>query len=129
MKFGIFLLATCAFAQVEAPSIGVMLDASGAFRTVYGVAGNFTLGPPLEEAVPESLPGTVSFTEAEIIVRRADASEVRFELSGIVSMRAMSAGWVQAITATGNYALRIEVGKEALFALPGTPAHSGVRRR
>ncbi len=129
MKFAILLLATCAFAQVEAPSIGVMLDASGAFRTVYGVAGNFTLGPPLEGAAPESLPGTVSFTDTEIIVRRADASEVRFALGGVVGLRAMSGSWVQAITPTGSYAVRIEVGKEALFALPGVAARSEVRRR
>jgi len=36
-------------APIAAPSIGKMLDASGTLRTVYGVAGNFAVGP--QEAV------------------------------------------------------------------------------
>jgi hypothetical protein len=127
MRVAVFMIAACAFAQVEAPSIGVMLDAAGAFRTVYGVAGNFTLGPPLEEAVPDPLPGTVSADDAGIVLRRRDASEVRFALPGVVILRTMSAEWVQAITRSGSFALRIEAGKEALFALPGSPAPAAVR--
>jgi len=33
-------------APIAAPSIGKMLDTSGTLRTVYGMAGNFTVGPP-----------------------------------------------------------------------------------
>jgi hypothetical protein len=117
-------------AQVEAPSIGVMLDASGTLRTVSGVAGNFTLGPPLvEDAVLDSLPSTVSADDSGLVIRRDDASEVRFALPGVTALRAMSAEWVQAITAAGSYALRIERGREALFALPAAPTRAEVRRR
>jgi hypothetical protein len=129
MRIATFLIAGCVFAQVEVPSIGVMLDASGALRTVYGVAGNFTLGPPLE-AVLDSLPGTasaVSANEGEIVVRRKDGSEVRYPLPGVTVLRAMSSEWVQAITPAGSYALRVEPGREALFALPA--ARAEVRRR
>ncbi len=128
MRVALFLVAVCALAQVEMPSIGVMLDASGARRVVYGVAGNFTLGPPLvEEAVLDSLPSAVAFDEAGLVIRRADASEVRFALPSVTALRGMSAEWVQAITATGSYALRIERGREALYALPAVRAE--VRRR
>lgn len=128
MRVALFLVAVCAAAQVEAPSIGVMLDASGARRMVYGVAGNFTLGPPLiGDAVLDSLPSTVSFDEAGLVIRRADASEVRFALPGVTVLRAMSVEWVQAITASGSYALRTERGREALYALPA--ARAEVRRR
>lgn len=128
MRVALFLVAMCALAQVETPSIGVMLDGSGARRVVYGVAGNFTLGPPLmEDAVPDFLPGTVSFDDAGLVIRRADASEVRFALPGVTALRAMSAEWVQAITASGSHALRIERGREALYALPA--ARVEVRRR
>lgn len=123
MRVALFLVAVCAVAQVEAPSIGVMVDASGARRVVYGVAGNFTLGPPLvDDAVPDSLPGMVAFDEAGLLVRRPDASEARFALPGVTALRVMSAEWVQAVTASGSYALRIEPGREALFALPAARA-------
>ena len=49
MRLLVVLLATQACwaqAPIAAPSIGKMLDGSGTLRTVYGVAGNFTVGPP-----------------------------------------------------------------------------------
>jgi hypothetical protein len=135
------MLASFAFAQVETPSIGTMLDASGVLRAVQGIAGNFTLGPPTaaEEPPPPnlergvvlaSLPGDVSpvlvttrgiafVMEGELIFRRTDARQVRFVLNGVVALRSMSADWVQVTTETGMFALRIESGKEELFALPG----------
>jgi hypothetical protein len=128
MRIVVFLLGACAFAQVETPSIGMMLDASGALRLVYGVAGNFTLGPVVDGATPESVPDSIHANEAGIVIRRADASEVRFELAGVTGLRAMSPDWVQVITASGSYALRIERGREALFVLPGA-ARAEVRRR
>lgn len=126
MKTCALLFAVSALAQVEAPVIGVMLDAAGLYHAVFGVAGAFTLGPPMEAAV-DSLPTAVSFDEAGLIVRREDASEVRFALPGVLAVRAMSAEWVQAITAAGSYALRVERGHEALFVLPAIRAEA--RRR
>jgi hypothetical protein len=39
-----FAISTCAWAQINRPSIGKMLDATGAERTVYGIAASVTLG-------------------------------------------------------------------------------------
>ncbi len=136
MRLAVFLLAGCAFAQVEIPTIGMMLDVSGALRPVYGVAGNFTLGPAQEAreaSVLDSGPlvtayGTVFVDGGELVVRRPDAREVRFALSGIVGLRAMSKDWVQVMTSGGSYALRVERDREALFVLPMT-ARAEVRRR
>ncbi len=137
MKIAFLLLSLCAFGQVETPSVGSMLDTTGQLRPVYGVAGNFVLGSPY--AVLDSLPNTagrelqlpravVFATEAELVLRREDASEVRFALTDVMALRAMSADWVQVITASGSFALRVEVNHEALFALPGTPRPEARRR-
>jgi len=137
MRLAAFLLAGCAFAQVEIPTIGMMVDASGALRPVYGVAGNFTLGPPQEvaetSAVLDPTPlltayGAVFVDGDEVVLRRPDASEVRFLVSGIVALRAMSKDWVQVMTSGGSYALRVEREQEALFVLP-TTTRAEVRRR
>jgi len=130
MRVALLLLASCALAQVETPSIGLMLDASGALRPVYGVAGNFTLGDPVDASGELEIPARVSFLiEAEeLILRRSDASEVRFPVNGVRALRAMSADWVQVFTTHGDYALRIEQGREALFALPAI-GRMEVRRR
>ncbi|MEO5925314.1 MAG: hypothetical protein ABIR70_15945 [Bryobacteraceae bacterium] len=139
MRIAFLLFSLCAFGQVETPSIGSMLDASGQLRPVYGVAGNFVLGPPISDAVLDPLPNTagavlrlahaaVFANDNELVLRRADASEVRFPLAGVTAFRMMSADWVQVITASGSYALRVEPNREALFALPGT-ARAEVRRR
>ncbi|HEV1284012.1 MAG TPA: hypothetical protein VNU44_01840 [Bryobacteraceae bacterium] len=37
-------ICACAWAQVQRPQIGKMLDANGAVRTVYGIASSVTLG-------------------------------------------------------------------------------------
>jgi hypothetical protein len=81
----------------------------------------------MEETVLDSLPSAVRFDDAGLVVRRADASEVRFALAGVSALRVMSAEWVQAIAASGSYALRIERGREALYALPAV--RTEVRRR
>ena len=40
----LFAFSACAWAQINRPSIGKMLDANGAVRTVYGIAASVTLG-------------------------------------------------------------------------------------
>jgi hypothetical protein len=122
-----------ALAQVETPSIGLMLDESGQLRPVLGVAGNFMLGMPSGfggelEASLELAHAVVFTNDEELIVKRADASEVRFALNGVSGLRAMSADWVQVVAGARSYALRIEAGREALFALPGVPKVEARRR-
>ena len=43
----IFFFSVCVWAQVEHPSVGWMLDSSGAVREVFGVAASVTLGDPI----------------------------------------------------------------------------------
>jgi hypothetical protein len=55
MKLPIFFLfAMVGWAQIERPQIGLMLDADGAVRPVYGAAASATLGDPV-------LTGVLSF--------------------------------------------------------------------
>jgi hypothetical protein len=49
-----FLFAVAGWAQIERPQLGLMLDADGALRPVYGAAASATLGDPL-------LTGVLSF--------------------------------------------------------------------
>jgi hypothetical protein len=39
-----FLFTVCAWAQIDQPQLGKMLDAKGAVRTVYGIASSVSLG-------------------------------------------------------------------------------------
>ena len=43
----IFFFGICAWAQVEQPSVGWMLDSAGTVRPVFGVAASVTLGDPV----------------------------------------------------------------------------------
>ena len=55
MKIPLFLLfAMVGWAQIERPQLGLMLDANGALRPVYGTAASATLGDPV-------LTGVLSF--------------------------------------------------------------------
>jgi len=52
MKFFLFLITSfCAFAQIERPQVGVMLDRNGDARPVWGVAASATLGNPILNGV------------------------------------------------------------------------------
>jgi hypothetical protein len=55
VKLVIFLfIGVAAWAQLQPPQLGVMVDRSGAARPVFGVAGSATTGPPLAAAVISS---------------------------------------------------------------------------
>jgi len=52
MKIFLFLFfALAGWAQIERPQLGLMLDANGAVRPVYGAAGSATLGDPVMTGV------------------------------------------------------------------------------
>lgn len=52
MRVFLFLMAgVCAFAQIERPQVGVMLDPNGDARPVWGVVGSATLGDPVWHGV------------------------------------------------------------------------------
>jgi hypothetical protein len=122
-------VAVSALAQLEPPSIGTMRDAAGAWHAVYGVAGNFMLGPETTEPEAIDLDATLarlgvglSSNADELVLRRADGNEVRFALAGIESMRAMSAEYVQVSAGERQYVLRLKADKETLYLLPAAKA-------
>ena len=52
MRFFLLLMTSlCAFAQIERPQVGVMLDQNGDARPVWGVAASATLGHPILNGV------------------------------------------------------------------------------
>ncbi|HWZ31435.1 MAG TPA: hypothetical protein VNX18_08895 [Bryobacteraceae bacterium] len=57
-------------------------------------------------------------TDDAVILRRTDASEMRFPAAGAESFVVMGDGLVQIRARDANYALRIEAGREKLFLLP-----------
>jgi hypothetical protein len=69
MKIPIFFLfAVLGWGQIERPQLGLMLDASGAVRPVYGAAASATLGDPV-------LTGVLSFgCSAQICLFKTEAA-------------------------------------------------------
>src|SRR3954454_1655439 len=50
-RYCLFLLSAAACAEIARPKVGYIVDRSGALRPVEGVAGAFTLGPPIDRDV------------------------------------------------------------------------------
>jgi hypothetical protein len=196
MKIPIFFLfAMAGWAQIERPQLGMMLDANGAVRPVYGSAASATLGDPVltgvlsfgcsaqaclfktEAAIIASdgtsaaapagtaiftmhgasafiyFPGTqqwvrwhdgqlewidfapdeavstgtvmpledgsITATADHLALVRLDGSELDFAVAGVRQFFAMGKGYVQAVTDTGMWILRVEPGLEQIFLLPG----------
>lgn len=71
MKIPIFFtFAVLGWGQIERPQLGLMLDAEGAMRPVYGTAASATLGDPV-------LSGVVSFwCSAQICLFKTEAAIV-----------------------------------------------------
>ncbi len=146
-------LGACAWAAVERPLLGYVLDARGALRPVEGIAGAFVVGATDGEAsayVPD-VALTLEHREAGIYVLDADGGvagilppearcalllprgvvyasseevvmgDLKLPLAGVRALRAVSAEFVQVSTDDGEYLLRIEHGREALFRLPAIP--------
>jgi hypothetical protein len=60
-------------------------------------------------------------TPDEVVLRRADASERRFQVAGAERFIAMGDGYVQIKAGVSNYALRVAAGRETHFQLPEMP--------
>jgi hypothetical protein len=82
-----------------------------------------------EDAVIDSLPnaagavmlledGVVFATADRVILRRADGTELNFDLQGAEAFFRMGEDYVQVRAAGTDYALRIERGHEQVFLLP-----------
>jgi hypothetical protein len=64
--------------------------------------------------------GVLLATSSELVFRRPDRSEVRFELADAESLTAMGPHYAGIRTGDAVYALRTDPGRESLFLLPGT---------
>jgi hypothetical protein len=64
--------------------------------------------------------GVLFATEDELILRRRDASETRFELTGAESISAMGPHYAAIRAGAMTFALRLDPGHEQLFLLPGS---------
>ena len=64
--------------------------------------------------------GVLFATSDELVLRRRDASEFRFGLTGAKSIAAMGANYAAIQSGNVTYALRTEPGRESLYLLPGT---------
>jgi hypothetical protein len=73
---------------------------------------------PSAEAVLLLSDAVVYSTVTELVLRRSDASEVRFPCAGIRELFAMSGGWVEARSNSGAFSLRTDAGHERLYQLP-----------
>jgi hypothetical protein len=60
-------------------------------------------------------------TAVELVLRRADGSELRFPAAGVRELFAMGDGWVEARSRSAMFALRTEAGREQVFLLPEPP--------
>lgn len=65
------------------------------------------------------LPNAAIYTDGEqIVLRRFDGSELRFDAPGAQSMLAMEANYVEVRAGKVSYALRVDPGHERIFELP-----------
>lgn len=74
--------------------------------------------PPGVRAVLLLPSGEVYATAHAVVLRRADASETAFPLTGAASFTAMAPDYVEVRTAAAIFALRTTPGREQLFQLP-----------
>lgn len=68
------------------------------------------------------LPDAIVYaTSDELVIRRADATQLRFSAGGVVDLFAMGEGWVEARARVAIFAIRTAPGREQIYRLPETP--------
>jgi hypothetical protein len=65
---------------------------------------------------------TVFSLDRTVVLRRADGSEISFELPGAISLSRLGENYVQVSTADATYALRVDFGREQISVLPDSGA-------
>lgn len=61
-------------------------------------------------------------TADQLVLRRDDGSEMRYDAAGVTALFALGEGYVQATARGTIYALKTSAGREQLFVLPQPPA-------
>jgi hypothetical protein len=74
--------------------------------------------PSSAQAVLLLSAATVYTTASEVVLRRADGSEIAFAATGVSQLFAMSDGWVEVRGKNALLALRTDSGHESLYWLP-----------
>ena len=98
----LFLFAVAGWAQIERPQLGLMLDANGAARPVYGAAASATLGDPV-------LTGVLSFgCSARLCLMKTDTAII-------------ASDGTSAAAPTGTALFTVQ-GASAYIYFPDTPA-------
>jgi hypothetical protein len=62
--------------------------------------------------------GVLFATADGLVLRRSDGSELRFDVAGVVSLFEVGEGYVEALTASAAYGIKIDSGREQMFLLP-----------
>lgn len=62
--------------------------------------------------------GVLFATADNLVLRRSDGSETRFDVAGVTSLLKLGKGYAEARTAEAAYAIKIEQGREQIFLLP-----------
>ncbi len=106
---------------------GEILAIREATFAIRNAAGTWIVGP--DNTILQSLRGATGpvllfdrgvlfTTPMELILRRPDASEFRFEIGQVESLSWLGENYVQARTRGANYAVRIDPGHQRMFLLP-----------
>ncbi len=80
-----FFVGICAWAQIETPKIGTMLDRNGSVRPVFGVASSVTLGDSSADNIASIACGTRCFTSADPAVIAFDGDSTYVYSGGILT--------------------------------------------
>jgi hypothetical protein len=91
----------------------------------------------LDGSIQDSLPaGTVAVLLVDgatvysladtVVLRRADGSEILFDLPGAISLSQLGENYAQVSTAGATYALRLDLGRETISVLPDLVPASAV---
>jgi hypothetical protein len=84
--------------------------------------------PSSAQAVLLLSASTVYTTASEVVLRRADGSEIHFPATGISQLFAMSDEWVEVRGKNALFALRTDSGHESLYWLPQPALGSEAQR-
>jgi hypothetical protein len=125
MKLTFVLGCGCALAWaqggLESPVAGYLREPGGGYRAVYGVGGNFVLGPVVQEAPPAAEPQHRLESRGEtIFVVRADGATLEILPPGATRALLVAAGLVYATDQ--ELVLRREDRRELRWMLPGVTA-------
>jgi hypothetical protein len=117
-------------AGTSGPTLAVLLNGGVWIVSTSGAVLDSL--PSSAQAVLLLSSATVYATASDVVLRRADGSEIQFAATGVSQLFAMSDGWVEVRGKNALFALRTDSGHEKLYWLPqpvsGSEAGSEAQR-